>query len=663
MANVFHETQIVKIIVNLFVNSLIPTSFKSISRDLDLPPIPLQSPAQVIERNEKSSDVGLFSAFTNYVSSVMNDEPPEPNDAEIDATLCTVDYINACRFEEILGNVSELSVDSLKTLTLALLAQLPEQDSPPLTTVKPEVHAPVPTRLSGSKGSSEVPVYNPAVVYVLELATILALRDEETIATLGEDVAGALQNIVRDAHRLHPIALSRTVFYLLSLLRASFDHGYIRAPVVLHAISSFRPEILRQCAQPILKGLYGCISGPAELKHELASSPDFWAVLNILQPLQVEAASLVSQITEAVVADGAITPDNYEAAVILLNNFASAASINARQEQQQQQQRDRNSRRGAQKNPSSEDSKDAQEDSSSAAKKLQKSPVVLRGMRAITLVSQLASRVPALVAQSHLEPASAWRTYWSPVFRMLAQQCGNPCREIRQQSFPVLQRILLSPELATPEHGEWTNIFGEVLFPMVNVLLKPETFSSDPAGMGETRVAAAQLLSRIFLHYLVLRGEGDWDAVTELWVRILTIMDRFLNSGAGAEGSMGVLLEAVPECLKNILLVMSSGGYIVPPAQGVGKGGEKDERAEGQKKLWNESRDRLERFLPGLIADVFPEADMAVKSPTRGAGGRQPARSKDAAPSASNGKAVASEKGTAAEPAPATAETTAEDLD
>ncbi|KAI7521621.1 Sec7-domain-containing protein, partial [Hortaea werneckii] len=105
-------TQIVRIIINLFVNSLIPTSFTSISRDLDLPPIPLQSPAHVIERNDKANEGGLFSAFTSYVSSVMNDEPPEPNDQEIEATLCTVDCINACRFEEILGNVSELPVGS-----------------------------------------------------------------------------------------------------------------------------------------------------------------------------------------------------------------------------------------------------------------------------------------------------------------------------------------------------------------------------------------------------------------------------------------------------------------------------------------------------------------------------------------------------------------------
>ncbi|KAK3070974.1 GDP/GTP exchange factor for ARF, partial [Teratosphaeriaceae sp. CCFEE 6253] len=366
-------TQIVRIIINLFINSLIPTSFTSISRDLDLPPIPLQSPAQVIERGDKVGEVGLFSAFTSYVSSVMNDEPPEPNDLEIEATLCTVDCINACRFEEILGNVSELPVESLESLTMSLLAQLPEQDSPRLMTVKTEmIPAPTPVRANGhAKGAvhaDPAPVYDPAVVYVLELATILALRDEETITALGADVADALQAVIRDVEHLHPVALSRTVFYLLALLRASNDHKYIRTTVVLHAISAFRQDVLRACAQPILKGIQGCISGPAELKNEMATSPDFWAVMHALQS-QPEAAPLVFQIAE-MIADGpnaTITGDNYEATIALLNAFATAASVGARQEQL----RDQASRRGQHAPP--------------PEKKPAKSDVVLRGARALTI--------------------------------------------------------------------------------------------------------------------------------------------------------------------------------------------------------------------------------------------------------------------------------------
>ncbi|KJY01313.1 sec7 domain-containing protein [Zymoseptoria brevis] len=568
-------THIVRIIVNLFVNSLIPTSFTSISRDLDLPAIPLQSPAQVIERNEKSTDVGLFSAFTSYVSSVMNDEPPEPNEQEIEATLTTVDCINACHFEEILGNVSELPVASLKSLTMSLLAHLPEQDSPRVISVKPELPSP---RTNGTKPSADQPEYNPAVVYVLELATILALRDEETINTLGADVAEALQSVIGDSGRLHPVALSRTVFYLLSLLRASNDHGYIRAPVVLHGISSFRQEVLKQCAQPVLKGLHGCISGPAELKNDLASSPDFWAVLHNLQP-QPDAAALVFQISESV-ADGphpAITPDNYDACVALLNAFATAGSVGAAREQ-------KSGKRGSRQ-------------ASPPEKPAKKDEAVARGTRAISIVSSLARRVPVLIKQSQLETNEAWRAYWSPIFRCLATQCVNPCREIRQQAFSSLQRCLLSSELASPDHNEWTNIFGEVLFPLINQLLKPEVYQTDPAGMAETRVQAAQLLCKIFLHYLVLLSE--WDGVLDLWIKILAIMDRFMNSGQS-----DMLVEAVPESLKNILLVMSSGGQLAPPPAD----GDKDERSETQQELWAETWERLHKFLPDLMPEVLPEA-------------------------------------------------------
>ena len=520
----------------------------------------------------------------------MNDEPPEPNDQEIEATLCTVDCINACRFEEILGNVSELPVGSLKSLTSSLLAHMPEHDSPRVIAVKPEMPAPTPLRANGTKTTGvDSPVYDPAVVYVLELATILALRNEETISVLGSDVAEALQTVISDAKRLHPVSLSRTVFYVLSLLRASNDHGYIRAPVVLHSISSFREDLLKQCAQPILKGIYGCINGPTELKNEMATSPDFWAVLHTLQSLP-ESAALAFQIAESV-ADSpstAITADNYEAAVSLLNAFATAGSVGARQEQQKEQA----ARRGHQ----AQDKKPKKQE--------KKSEAVLRGTRSLSLVSQLAGRVPALIEQSHLETNEAWRAYWSPVFRCLATQGCNPCREIRHQAFTSLQRCLLSSELASPDHNEWTNIFGEVLFPLINQLLKPEVYQTDPIGMSETRVQASQLLCKIFLHYLVLLSE--WEGVLDLWVKILGIMDRLMNSGQS-----DVLMEAVPESLKNILLVMSSDGYLVPPSE------TPDEQIEQQKQLWTETWTRLERFLPGLMPELFPDEANKLKQPSR----------------------------------------------
>jgi len=96
---------ILQIIVNLFANSLISSTIPRASKFFDLPPIPLQSPSQIIARQERAVDTGIFSVFTSYVTSVMNDEPPEPNAQEIEATLVTIDCVNACNVDQILTNI------------------------------------------------------------------------------------------------------------------------------------------------------------------------------------------------------------------------------------------------------------------------------------------------------------------------------------------------------------------------------------------------------------------------------------------------------------------------------------------------------------------------------------------------------------------------------
>jgi brefeldin A-resistance guanine nucleotide exchange factor 1 len=89
---------VVRIMLNLFINSLIPPSLSSSSKALELPPIPLQPPVQVIDR-ERESEKGLF---WSYLSSFTNDEPPEPSEQEIENTLCAVDCINQCSFPELI---------------------------------------------------------------------------------------------------------------------------------------------------------------------------------------------------------------------------------------------------------------------------------------------------------------------------------------------------------------------------------------------------------------------------------------------------------------------------------------------------------------------------------------------------------------------------------
>ena len=114
---------------------------------------------------------------------------------------------------------SQMPISSMKSLISALLAELPEDTSPAVIVVKPDQQVIGPANEQGSR--SKGPIYDPTIVYVLELATILALRDIETVENFAKEVGEALQTVIRNSSNVHPIVISRAVFYLLSLLRAS----------------------------------------------------------------------------------------------------------------------------------------------------------------------------------------------------------------------------------------------------------------------------------------------------------------------------------------------------------------------------------------------------------------------------------------------------------
>ncbi|KAI1409058.1 hypothetical protein F5Y13DRAFT_193730 [Hypoxylon sp. FL1857] len=571
---------IIRIWLKLFINSLIPSFFNNDSEKLKLPKIPLHNPTQVIDRAAKTADTGLFSALSSYISSYAADDPPEPSAEEVESSLSTADCIKACDLESVFANISALPADSLAPLIEALLNELPDDESSavPVITVKTDSLPSSP--ISASKPAARKPTYDPAVVYILEFATILALRDDETVGSLGKSVADALQMILRDSPQHHPILVSRAAFYQFSVLKASYDHDFVRAPVLLHAISSFPKETLAKTSQLVLQGLKLCIEQPGPLRSEIMTSPDFWVILRTLAG-NPNASPTVFEILEGGVSGtpSAIIADNYEAAISLLNEYATAAKVGALVEQKGER-RQRNAR------PKKEASSD--------------NAVVSRGVKAVNLISSMTARIPHLMKQSHLENSEAWSAYWLPIFQALTTQCTNPCREVRSLAFSSLQRSLLSPELTCSDHEEWTAIFGEVLFPLILRLLKPEVYSTDRDGMSETRVQAASLLCKTFLQYLVLLSK--WDGMLDLWLKIIDIMDRLMNSGQGDS-----LEEAVPENLKNVLLFMSSSGYLVPPS-----------KDPSQEKLWVETWKRIDRFLPDLRAELAleePEPEPQEKQP------------------------------------------------
>jgi golgi-specific brefeldin A-resistance guanine nucleotide exchange factor 1 len=502
--------------LGLFVNSLIPATFSSMKNSISLGPIPLQPPVQVIDRAERQNEGGFFSALSSYVSTFANDEPPEPSEQEIEYTLCSIDCIKTCAFDELLARTRELPLEALTSLVESLLGHIPEDSSPRILVVKTE--AQTSTRQSSTG-------YDPSLVFILELATILVMRDAGTVEALGKDLANALQSVIRNASNYHYVVISRVTYYLLALLRSSDEHDFIRVPVIIHSFSSFNQDLLSRSAIPLIHGIIDCMKyGSSSLRSEMSATPDFWAILLTLHAVP-EASPYVFRVLEYLCAPPhtGITVDNYEPALKLLDGFASLGSVGAADEQR----RDSATVRGARSSGGS--SREKQQSAKSPRPKHRAE--VERGLKALSIVFGLTSRVPAFITSSQLATHAAWNTYWTPLFRTLARQCLNPCRELRHAALAHLLRALLSKDLASEEHKEWTAIFSEVLFPLLGQLLKPEVYASDPVGMGETRVQAATGLCKVFLHYLVVLAA--WDGMVELWVKILGMMERLMNSGVG----------------------------------------------------------------------------------------------------------------------------------
>jgi brefeldin A-resistance guanine nucleotide exchange factor 1 len=179
--------------------------------------------------------------------------------------------------------------------------------------------------------------------------------------------------------------------------------------VVLHTISSFKKELLQKAAPVVLKGINLCIQDPGPLRNEMITSPDFWAILRGLSQ-SPQVATTVFEILEGVISGSsppAIMADNYEAAIALLNDFASSGSVGSATEQKQ----DRRGRRGpaAAKQPKPR-SVICQmihlHNCQLLVRKLtfiREDDIVARSIKAVVMIQQLTARIPTLMQQSHLE--------------------------------------------------------------------------------------------------------------------------------------------------------------------------------------------------------------------------------------------------------------------
>lgn len=246
----------------------------------------------------------------------------------------------------MLTSCRKLPASAANVLVGALLDQLPENNQEVVITVRQE-GMPSPSA-NGQDPSSGALKYDPTVAFILEFCTVLAIRDEESVEAMGKQVFDTVQGILRDSTQWHPITVARASFYALKVLKASYvsllpqvkeptqltqhdqDLDFANVPYLLHSISTLPPKVLGKTAELVLSGLSLCVDQPGPLRSEMMTSPDFWKLLQSLARNR-ESAPMVFVILERGTTGNppAIMADNYEAAVTLLNEFASAAKPRA----------------------------------------------------------------------------------------------------------------------------------------------------------------------------------------------------------------------------------------------------------------------------------------------------------------------------------------------
>ncbi|XP_077538391.1 sec7 domain-containing protein garz [Haemaphysalis longicornis] len=184
-----------------------------------------------------------------------------------------------------------------------------------------------------------------------------------------------------------------------------------------------------------------------------------------------------------------------------------------------------------------------------------------------------------------------WNSCWCPLLQGIARLCCDTRRTIRTSALTYLQRALLVHDLQALSAAEWEACFNKVLFPLLSKLLE-NVSPHEPVAMEETRMRGATLLCKVFLQHL--NPLLSLPTFTALWLTILDFMDKYMH----AEDS-DLLSEAIPESLKNMLLVMDTAGVF----QAAGE--ELESSPTGYTQLWTVTWDRIDSFLPRLKDEVF----------------------------------------------------------
>jgi len=186
---------------------------------------------------------------------------------------------------------------------------------------------------------------------------------------------------------------------------------------------------------------------------------------------------------------------------------------------------------------------------------------------------------------------------WFRLVQGLRKVCLDQREEARNHALLSLQKCLKGAIGIHLPRDLWLTCFDQVIFIVLEDLLEiAESHSQkEYPNIEGTLVIALMLMSEVFLH--LLQELSQLAAFCKLWEGMLSCMEKCVNMKIKGRKSEK-LQELVPELLKNILLVMKSGGILVQINNG-----------SGENSLWELTWLHMKNIAPSLYSEVFPEQD------------------------------------------------------
>ncbi|KYM84161.1 Golgi-specific brefeldin A-resistance guanine nucleotide exchange factor 1 [Atta colombica] len=540
-------------------------------------------------------DQGILSTFYSYIAM---DTSRLPHPAEATARKKAVEFIANCYLKEIIEESKFFQSESLNSLVGALVSANPNdedisifllelllevtiQNRDRVTCIWPVVQSHLDRLLTVAARENHPYLLERVAVGMLRLA-IRLLRGEEfaclspllplthlpsaTTAPLAQQIAYGLFELLKTgAANIHSAEDWKVVFSLLECAGAG-ALAPKRSNTVLDETANARTSVLDP--RPISPVPEWVLVSPTGTEAPLPVAADTIVLARDLQSHDSAAFVKCCESLNFLVRDMAhVTPFNFDLCVNCVRTFAEAVLQCA-------------GKRNKVCNSAEE----------SAG--YQQSPVQLLDLMH-TLHTRIAQVFRWWAEEGSIDDGiSLWPQAWRPLLQGIARLCCDARRPVRTAAITYLQSTLLAHDLAQLSAIEWSQCLEEVLFPLLAQLLGPIA-SNDPIGVEETRVRAAMLLSKVFLHHLtpLLTLPG----FLPLWLTVLELLRAYMHAD-----NSELLFEAIPESLKNMLLVMSSANVLAPSSN-----------------LWAPTWRAIDTFLPNLKAELFPEPPVAVLPPSQ----------------------------------------------